>query len=59
MSRAQGVKNKVVGKTKRLVGEVLGDQEPHDEGKAQDRQGDVGVENAGGVKPLGNLDKLT
>jgi uncharacterized protein YjbJ (UPF0337 family) len=59
MSRAEGVKNKVVGKTKRLIGELLGDQSLHDEGKEQDRQGDIDVEDAGGVKPLGNLDKLT
>ena len=59
MSRAEGVKNKVVGKTKRLVGEVVGDQALHDEGKEQDRQGDKAVEEAGDVKPLGDLDKLT
>lgn len=59
MSRAEGVKNKIVGKAKRLVGEVLGDQALHDEGKEQDQQGDKAVEEAGGVKPLGNLDKLT
>jgi uncharacterized protein YjbJ (UPF0337 family) len=59
MSTPEGVKNKVVGKTKRLVGELLGDQSLHDEGKEQDRQGDADVEDAGGVKPLRNLNKLT
>ena len=59
MSRAEGVRNKVAGKTKRLVGEVLGDQALHDEGKSQDREGDKDIEEAGNLKPLGNLDKLT
>jgi uncharacterized protein YjbJ (UPF0337 family) len=59
MSTAEGVKNKVVGKTKRLVGELLGDQSLHDEGKEQDRQGDADVEDAGGVKLLRNLNKPT
>ena len=35
MSRAEGVKHKVAGKTKRLVGEVIGDQALHDQGKEQ------------------------
>ncbi len=59
MSKAEGVKNKVAGKAKRLVGEVLGDQALHDEGKEQEREGDKDLDKAGRVKPLGNLDKLT
>ena len=59
MSKAEGVKNKIAGKTKRLVGEVLGDQTLHEEGKDQERQGDKEFGEQGGIKPLGNLDKLT
>jgi uncharacterized protein YjbJ (UPF0337 family) len=59
MSRAEGVKNRVAGKTKRLASEVLGDQALHDEGKDQERKGGKDIEEAGSGKPLGNLDKLT
>ena len=59
MSRAEGVKHKVAGKTKRLVGEVIGDQALHDQGKEQDQRGREESEAAGGDKPLGDLDKLT
>jgi uncharacterized protein YjbJ (UPF0337 family) len=34
MPNAKSVKNEIAGKAKRLVGEVLGDQEFHDEGCA-------------------------
>jgi uncharacterized protein YjbJ (UPF0337 family) len=59
MSRTKGVKKRVSGNAKRLVGEVLGDQELHDEGRSQERQGENDIEEAGSAKPLGNLDKLT
>ena len=59
MSKVGGVKKKIAGKTKRFAGEVLGDQTLHDEGKDQEQQGCKEIEEAGGIKPLGNLDKLT
>jgi uncharacterized protein YjbJ (UPF0337 family) len=58
MSRLKGAKQKLAGKSKRLVGEILGDQALDDEGKSQEKQGEELQEN-GGFKPLGNLDKLT
>ena len=54
MSRAEGVKNKIARKTKRLV-EVIGDQALHDQGKEQDQQGREESEAEGGVKPLDKL----
>jgi uncharacterized protein YjbJ (UPF0337 family) len=59
MSKAKGVKDKVVGKAKRFAGEVLGDQKLHDEGSTQEREGQEKSEEAGRIKPLGNLDRLT
>lgn len=59
MSRANGVKNKIAGKAKQVLGEVLGDQDLHEEGKDQEREGREEVDGAGSPKPLGNLDNLT
>jgi uncharacterized protein YjbJ (UPF0337 family) len=57
MAKIKGVKDEIAGKTKRVVGEILGDQKLDDEGKAQERQGREDAEKP--VKPLGNLDQLT
>ena len=58
MTSGKGVKDEIAGKTKRVIGEVLGDQKLDDEGKAQERQGQE-TEETGDAKPLGNLDQLT
>jgi uncharacterized protein YjbJ (UPF0337 family) len=57
MAKVKGPKDELAGKTKRLVGEVLGDQKLHDEGKEQEKQGRDDVEKP--IKPLGNLGQLT
>jgi uncharacterized protein YjbJ (UPF0337 family) len=57
MGKVKQVKDELAGKTKRLVGEVLGDQKLDDEGKAQEREGRKEAERP--VKPLGNLDQST
>jgi uncharacterized protein YjbJ (UPF0337 family) len=60
MTKAEAVKNRIVGKAKRLVGEVLGDQKLHDGGKLQEeRQGRQENNEPNDIKPLGNLDQLT
>jgi uncharacterized protein YjbJ (UPF0337 family) len=59
MPNAKSVRNEIAGKAKRLVGEVLGDQKLHDEGNAQERQGREERNRPAGIKPFGNLDKLT
>ena len=53
MPKAKSVKNEIGGKAKRLIGEVLGDQE------LQERQGREERNRPAGIKPFGNLDKLT
>ncbi len=57
MTKIKGAKDELAGKTKRLVGEVLGDQKLHDEGKEQEKQGREDVDKP--IKPLGNPDQLT
>jgi uncharacterized protein YjbJ (UPF0337 family) len=47
------LKDKVVGKTKEVVAEVIGDGKLAEQGKEQVRKGETEQ------KPLGNLDKLT
>jgi uncharacterized protein YjbJ (UPF0337 family) len=57
MAETKAIKDLMVGKAKRLAGEVLGDQKLHDEGSTQERQGRD--ERQDSTKPFGNLDKLT
>ncbi len=59
MARVKGVKDKLAGKTKRLAGEILGDQKLHDKGKTQEQEGRKESEKPSDIKPLGNLDRLT
>jgi uncharacterized protein YjbJ (UPF0337 family) len=59
MTKAEAVKNGIVGNAKRFVGEVLGDQKLHDAGKLQERQGRQENSESNDIKPFGNLDQLT
>jgi uncharacterized protein YjbJ (UPF0337 family) len=59
MANARVVKNEIVGKLKRFVGEVVGDQKLHDEGKAQERPSQERRNEPNDIKPFGNLDQLS
>jgi uncharacterized protein YjbJ (UPF0337 family) len=59
MGGLKGTTDKVVGTAKEAVAEVVGDGKLQAEGKAQRRKGAAEKEEAGDLKPLGNLDKLT
>jgi uncharacterized protein YjbJ (UPF0337 family) len=59
VTKAEAVKNGIVGKAKRLIGEVLGDQKLHDAGKLQERQGRQENNEPNDHIPFGNLDQLT
>ncbi len=59
MTPAEAIKDRIVGKAKQIAGKMVGDQVLHDEGKAQDEKGRQHNEEAGDLKPLGNLDRLT
>jgi hypothetical protein len=50
----------VRGKAKEAIAEVLGDGKLQQEAKAEQRQDEQDEDKAfGGLKPLGNLDRLT
>lgn len=51
MGKAEEIKQRIVGKTKQAVGEIIGDQSLHDDGKAQARGGD-------GPRHIGKADRL-
>lgn len=59
MTKLGEIKSVVAGKAKRLVGEIVGDQKLHDEGKAEERQSREESKGDDRIRPLGNLDKLT
>jgi uncharacterized protein YjbJ (UPF0337 family) len=59
MTRAKGIKNEITGKAKQAIGEVVGDQRLHDEGKAQEREGKRQNDEPSDVNPLRRLDRLT
>ncbi|WP_061029763.1 hypothetical protein [Bradyrhizobium sp. CCH5-F6] len=39
MGKTKGLQQRTAGKTKQAVGEIIGDQDLHDEGKAQAERG--------------------
>lgn len=59
MSKTRAVKDRIVGKTKQIAGEIVGDQALHEEGKDQEKKGRQSGEETGDLKPFGNLDRLT
>ncbi|WP_407181383.1 CsbD family protein [Bradyrhizobium sp. STM 3562] len=59
MTKVKGAKNEIAGKTKQAVGEVLGDQGLHDEGKRQEKEGKKQKEEPSEVNPLRRLNQLT
>jgi uncharacterized protein YjbJ (UPF0337 family) len=52
---------KAAGKAKEVIAEVIGDGKLQEEAKAEQRQAeqDEARDESGGLKPLGNLDRLT
>lgn len=59
MSPAEAIKDRIVGTAKQIAGQIVGDEALHDKGKAQDEKGRQHNEEAGDLKPFGNLDRLT
>jgi uncharacterized protein YjbJ (UPF0337 family) len=59
MGTLKGTAENAIGKIKEVVAEIIGDGKLRDEGKIE--QGDANKEksDSGGIKPLGNLDRLT
>jgi uncharacterized protein YjbJ (UPF0337 family) len=59
MRALKGTTDKVAGKAKGAVAEIIGDAKLQEEGKAQQRKGDNRKDEPSDPNPLGNLDKLT
>lgn len=74
MRKTERLRQRIAGKTKQAVGEIIGDQELHEEGKAQESSGQAssGQESSGrkeqdgrqpknssGLNPLKKLNQLT
>ena len=51
--------DKTLGKSKEAIAEMLGDGKLREEAKAQQRKDDEGRSELGGLKALGDLDRLT
>lgn len=49
----------LLGKSKEAIAEMLGDGKLREEAKAQQRKDDEGRSKSGGLKALGDLDRLT
>ena len=54
MSKTKGRGQRIAGKTKQAVGEIVGDQDLHDEGKAQAERGRDEPSKPSELNPLKN-----
>lgn len=59
MSKTKGLRQRIVGKTRQAVGEIIGDQDLHDDGKAQAERGRDEQDKRGELNPLKKLKQLT
>ena len=55
MSKTKGLRQRIVGKTRQAVGEIIGDQDLHDDGEAEAERGRDEQE----LNPLKKLKQLT
>ncbi|RXH25211.1 MULTISPECIES: CsbD family protein [Bradyrhizobium] len=59
MSKTNGLRQRIVGKTRQAVGEIIGDQDLHDDGKAQAERGRDEQDKPSELNPLKKLKQLT
>jgi uncharacterized protein YjbJ (UPF0337 family) len=59
MSRAKTAADRIAGKTKEAVAEIIGDGALQREGSKQQGKGEPGQDEQHGVRSLDTLDKLT
>jgi uncharacterized protein YjbJ (UPF0337 family) len=59
MSKTKGLQQRIVGKTKQAIGEIVGDQDLHDDGKAQAQRGRDEQDKPSELNPLKKLKQLT
>ncbi|KYG99113.1 hypothetical protein [Bradyrhizobium sp. DOA1] len=59
MSKTKGLRQRIVGKAKQAVGEIVGDQELHEDGKAEAERGREEQDKPSELNPLKKLNQLT
>ncbi|WLB24062.1 CsbD family protein [Bradyrhizobium japonicum] len=59
MTRTKGLRQGIVGKTRQAVGEIIGDQDLHDDGKAEAERGRDEQDKPSELNPLKKLKQLT
>ena len=59
MSKTTGLQKRIVGKTRQAVGEIIGDQDLHDDGKAEAERGRDDQDKPSKLNPLKKLKQLT
>ena len=59
MSKTKGLRQRIVGKTRQAIGEIIGDQDLHDDGKAEAKRGRDEQDKPRELNPLKKLKQLT
>ncbi|MBB4397819.1 CsbD family protein [Bradyrhizobium sp. ERR14] len=59
MGKTKGLQQRIVGKTMQAVGEIIGDQDLHDDGKAEAQRGRDEQDKPSKLNPLKKLKQLT
>lgn len=59
MGKTKGLQQRVVGKARQAVGEIIGDQDLHDDGKAQAQRGRDEQDKPSELNPLKKLKQPT
>jgi uncharacterized protein YjbJ (UPF0337 family) len=59
MGKTKGLQQRIVGKTRQAIGEIVGDQDLHDDGKAQAQRGRDEQDKPSELNPLKKLKQLT
>lgn len=59
MSKTKGLRQRIVGKAKQAAGEIIGDQELHEDGKAEAERGREEQDKPSELNPLKKLNQLT
>ncbi len=59
MGKTKGLRQRIAGKAKQVVGEIIGDQDLHDDGKAEAERGRDEQDKPSELNPLKKLKQLT
>jgi uncharacterized protein YjbJ (UPF0337 family) len=59
MSKTKGLQQRIAGKTRQAIGEIIGDQDLHDDGKAQAQRARDEQDKPSELNPLKKRKQLT